>query len=518
MATGRLTPERVSAEHGLIGGGALEPVCALDEETPPGTDPSEGLRIGPYEVYRSLVRDNPKTLIAFHVDPASTGGVVLLRRVAEEGAEHLAANARLAVSLSHQNLEKALGIERSEHGTFWVSELVPGATLMELRVASKKARASLPMGLQLAAVYDAAKGLQRVHANAESFSGPRRAAHGLLRPHNIVLALNGRAVLLNPQYLAYPTGCPVEAQPLIGNAGYLSPEAVRGESLDPRSDVFVLGALAYEAATDKVLFTGQTPQQRAQAVLSHTPVPPSRLNLSLNAEVDQVILKALSQNPAERFPSAEAFAQAFQRVAGPYMAKEAQRAEILARLLSARPQRLHALTDLLNSRQAAARALEAERREAEERQRALEREREQKAQAERAAQAAKEEARRAAAAAAAAAATAAAAAAPPRPAAKPNAPPARALPPRYVLFAGGGALALVLVLLTVLLLRKPAPVPPSRVDLPMPPPPVLAPRKAEPVAAPPSEAQAAAEETPAPPPPPKKKKRTGGAPIPSWLK
>ncbi len=505
-----------------MGAGAGEPVCTLDEASPSGTDPTEGLRIGPYEVHGCLVRGNQKTLLAFNLEPG--GGVVLLRRLVE-GAAEATANARLATTLSHPNLEKALGIEESEHGIFWVSELVPGATLMELRLASKKARIPLPMGFQLAAVYEAAKGLQRIHANAQSFAGPRRAAHGLLRPQNIVVGINGRAVLLNPQYLPFPAGCPVDSQPLAGNAGYLSPEAVRGEPLDPRSDVFVLGALAYEAATDKVLFAGRTPQDRAQAVLSITAVPPSRLNLSLNAQVDQVILKALSQDPAERYPTAEAFAQAFSGAAGPYMAREAQRAELLGRLFSARPQRLHGLTDLLNSRQAAARALEADkRREEEERQRALEREREEKAQAERDALAAKaraqaqEQERRAAAAAA-----ARAAAAPPPKAAQPQSPVdhLRALPRKQqLLLAAGGALVLVLLLVTgILLLRKPPPAPPPpRVDLPMPPPPVL--KKAEPAAPAPEApaAEAAEPQKEAPPKPAPKKRRRNDAPLPPWLR
>ncbi|MGQ0507664.1 MAG: serine/threonine-protein kinase [Myxococcaceae bacterium] len=506
MASDNLSiSSRDTGAFAAVGRDPREVTCALDQELPPGSDPLAGTQIGPYEVHGSLIQGNPRTLLAFNLDSQSTAGLALLRKIDGDTS-----NSRLASSLVHPNLEHTLGVE----GGYWVSELVEGATLLEVRVASKQARIPLPMGFALAAIHQAAKGLQKIHVAADSFGGPRKNAHGLIRPQNIVMGFGGKAVLLNPQYLPFPNRYSVDTQPLLGNAGYLSPEAVRGEQLTSRSDVFSLGVLAHEAATDRPLFRGTTAEERARAVLKGEIPPPSRANLSLNAQVDEVILKALSFNPDDRYPNAEAFAQAFYAAAGPFMAREAQRADLMQRLFVYRPQRLQALTDLLRERQSVALALAADKRREEEEavrtRQAADAEAAERATVEqKALDLAEEQAQ--------AATIVARAVVPPVAAPAPRSTLQQILALPKVVLGGAAALVLLLFLLLGVLLFKPKPPPPpppppapKKIWLPMPPPPALKPR----APTPPVAEEAPAEKTA----PVKKKKKKDDVALPPWLR
>jgi hypothetical protein len=237
-----------------------------------------------------------------------------------------------------------LGLETCDEGNFWVSELVPGATLAEIQSASKQSSTVMPMGFALAALNDAAKGLGPIHSHPRSFSGPRSSAYGLLRLQNVVVNFQGKGILLNPQFLRWKGEPSVELEPLSGNVGYLSPEAVRGERLDPRSDVFSLAVLMYEFMTNQQLFRGRTPKERANATLRGEIHPPSRLNLSLNPRIDEVLLKALKLEPAGRYPNAAEFSKALSQAAGEYMWRESQRAQLMEKLFSQRSKHLSALT------------------------------------------------------------------------------------------------------------------------------------------------------------------------------
>src|SRR5581483_9775488 len=151
-----------------------------------------------------------------------------------------AAEAEEAAELQDSHLERVLGVESSDQGSFWVTEYVSGDTLDEVRVAAKQSGVSLPMGFGLAAVADAALGLQQLHARQTARNALRPRAHGLIRPQHIVVGFGGAAKLLNPRYLKIPAHVPSDSEWFAGNAGYLSPEAINGAPVDPRSDVFSL--------------------------------------------------------------------------------------------------------------------------------------------------------------------------------------------------------------------------------------------------------------------------------------
>ncbi|MFZ0419688.1 MAG: PEGA domain-containing protein [Candidatus Sulfotelmatobacter sp.] len=82
---------------------------------------------------------------------------------------------------------------------------------------------------------------------------------------------------------------------------YMSPEQVRGENIDARSNIFSLGALFYEMVTDSKAFDGEASESVRQSILEATPVPPSQLNPKLHPMLSSLIMKALAKDPGERY-------------------------------------------------------------------------------------------------------------------------------------------------------------------------------------------------------------------------
>jgi hypothetical protein len=98
-----------------------------------------------------------------------------------------------------------------------------------------------------------------------------------------------------------------------GTSGYMSPEQIRGEPLDARSDIFSLGVVLHECLTGMRLFHGKTPEEGMLSALREEIPPPSRLNPDVSPAIDAVVLKSLERDRDSRYATSLEFARAVRR-------------------------------------------------------------------------------------------------------------------------------------------------------------------------------------------------------------
>jgi eukaryotic-like serine/threonine-protein kinase len=144
-------------------------------------------------------------------------------------------------------------------------------------------------------------------ATALAVAHRKGVIHGDVKPANILITEDGRVKLTDfgMARLASHHGAD---SPLLGTPAYWCPEQIVGKAQDARSDIFSLGVVLYEMVTGQRPFDADSLQGICSRVLSSTPLPPSHFNGSLPRPLNDIIIRCLAKDPAERYASADALA------------------------------------------------------------------------------------------------------------------------------------------------------------------------------------------------------------------
>lgn len=148
--------------------------------------------------------------------------------------------------------------------------------------------------------------------DALAYAHSRGLVHRDVKPTNILIDEIGNCLLTDFGIAKIVEGTTKFTQTgaILGTPAYMSPEQIKGEKLDGRSDIYSLGVILYEMATGRPPFIAETPPAIFVKHL-HDPLPPPRtLNPALPDLIERVILKSLTKEPGERYASAEEFVQA----------------------------------------------------------------------------------------------------------------------------------------------------------------------------------------------------------------
>jgi eukaryotic-like serine/threonine-protein kinase len=265
-----------------------------------------GTRLGPYEilgqigaggmgeVYRArdprLGRD-----VAIKVLPASfSSDADRLKRFEQE--------ARAAGILSHPNITIVYDISSHDGAPYVVQELLEGETLRsELGGGRFAPRKAIDYAIQIA------QGLAAAHEKG--------IVHRDLKPENLFVTKDGLVKILDfgLAKLTQVDGSgatsklPTETEPgiVMGTLGYMSPEQVKGEPADGRSDIFALGAVLYEMLSGRRAFEGGSTGETMAAILKEDPPDLSQTNRSVSPGLDRLVRHCLEKNRERRFQSAK---------------------------------------------------------------------------------------------------------------------------------------------------------------------------------------------------------------------
>lgn len=224
--------------------------------------------------------------------------------------------ARTTAAFNHPNIAQVYELDVADGQLFMAMEFVQGCTLVEMARACRVAKEPIPVGFTLQAIRDTALALYYAHNFTDARGRQQVVIHRDVAEKNIMVTYEGVTKLLDFGIAkALGRSNRTNIGMVKGTSGYMSPEQIRGEPLDGRSDIFALGVVLHECLTGMRLFHGKKPEDGMLAALKETVAPPSKLNSEVSPEVDAIVLKALSRNRDERFATALEMARAIEKAA-----------------------------------------------------------------------------------------------------------------------------------------------------------------------------------------------------------
>ena len=287
---------------------------------------ASGTKLGPYEIVSLLgaggmgevyrARDSRlRRDVAIKVLPQALSlDADRMRRFEQE--------ALATAALNHPNILAVFDIGTSEGSPYVVSELLEGETFRErLRSGAVPVRKALDYAMQIA------HGLAAAHEKG--------IIHRDLKPENLFVTKDGRVKILDfgLAKLTQPDAASssssssrtsaatisdhgTEVGVVMGTAGYMSPEQVRGMTLDPRSDIFSFGAILYEMLSGKRAFHGNTPADTMSSILKEEPAEFAETNRNVSPALERIVHHCLEKNPESRFHSASDIAFDLEHLSG----------------------------------------------------------------------------------------------------------------------------------------------------------------------------------------------------------
>src|SRR5215218_598603 len=222
----------------------------------------------------------------------------------EEFAERFKREAMSAASLSHPNIVQVYDRGETEEGSSYIAmEYVPGGTLKE-RISGEGplvAADAAALGAQVAEALEAAHERGMVHRD--------------IKPQNVLLTATGRAKVADFGIARAGSSATISRTgSVMGTAGYMSPEQALGKPAIPKSDLYSLGVVLYEALTGELPFTADNPIAVSMKHVTEPLRPPKEIDPTIPDGMNALVTKLLAKDPEDRYADADELANDLWRV------------------------------------------------------------------------------------------------------------------------------------------------------------------------------------------------------------
>jgi serine/threonine-protein kinase len=217
--------------------------------------------------------------------------------LAADYRERFFREARAAGRLAHPGIVTVYDVSEQEGTPFLVMELIEGRTLEKILESGERfdTERVMELGRQLAEALDYAHKSGVIHRD--------------IKPANIMVTADGHPKITDFGVAKLTAAQVTTTGQLLGTPAFMAPEQFTGAPIDGRADLFALGVMLYWLATGDRPFTGETLMAMSYKIVHTEAVPPRKINPAIPRDLENVIMKCMEKDPAERYQSGEALAR-----------------------------------------------------------------------------------------------------------------------------------------------------------------------------------------------------------------
>jgi eukaryotic-like serine/threonine-protein kinase len=285
-------------------------------------DASHPTLIGRYALFDEIASGGMATVhYGLRVGAGGFSRVIAIKRLhsslagSAECAAMLMDEARLAARIRHPNVVPVIDVVLDRKELLLVMEYVHGESLSGLIRAACKRGESVPVGIAIRVLTDVLEGLHAAHETSNEAGEPLLIVHRDVSPQNVIVGADGSARVLDFGIAKALWRLQVtHGDQLKGKLGYMAPEQFDGRTIDRRVDIWAAAVVLWETLTRKRLFQADAQGEvRRRILLGQVPVP-STFASDLPRGLDDVVMRGLRIDPAERFATASEMAVALEGV------------------------------------------------------------------------------------------------------------------------------------------------------------------------------------------------------------
>ena len=257
--------------------------------------------------------------------------------------------ARITAAFNNANIGQVFDLGEEANELYLAMEFIAGQNLEQVIKRAAKRELPIPVGFAARVVRDTALGLHYAHHFTDPTGRPMAVVHRDVSPKNVMITWTGQVKVIDFG-IAKARGRLNRTQIGVvkGTSGYMSPEQVRNEPLDGRTDLFAAGVMLHELLVGERLFTAPTDAAMMLKIVDAEASNPSAVNPYVTPELAGVALKVLSKKREHRFASGREFARAIEQSC-PDLFEDEQVAEFMGQLFEDKIAITRGLMEMANS-------------------------------------------------------------------------------------------------------------------------------------------------------------------------
>jgi serine/threonine protein kinase len=238
--------------------------------------------------------------------------VVVIKRILshlaqdEEFVTMFLDEARIAAKLSHPNIVQIYDLGKADDSYYIAMEYVSGRNVQHILNKQEEKGSLMPIEHACRILAGVCDGLHYAHSRKDYDGQPLNIVHRDISPQNILVSFAGGVKVVDFGIAKASTQlAQTRAGVLKGKYAYMSPEQVRGQPIDHRSDIFAVGLVMYESLTGRRAFERDSSLKTLKAIVQEKPLNPRELNPDIPLEVVKLLSKALEKSPDRRYKNAQ---------------------------------------------------------------------------------------------------------------------------------------------------------------------------------------------------------------------